>query len=49
MWDKLSLIIFVMHDNPLPDNLSGSLVVNSPRSNKSVNGWIQLHPNLARS
>lgn len=46
MQDKLSLIIFVMHDNPLPDNLSGSLVGNSPTSNKSANGWIQLHPNL---
>ena len=45
-WEKLYLIIFVMCGNPLPDKLSGSLVGNSPTSNKSANGWIQLHPNL---
>ena len=46
MQDKLSLIIFVMRDNPLLDKLSGSLVGNSPTSNKIANDWIQLHPNL---
>ena len=46
MQDKLSLIIFVMRDNPLLDKLSGSLVGNSPTSNESANGRIQLHPKL---
>ena len=46
MQDKLSLIIFVMRDNPLLDKLSGSLVGNSPTSNESGNARIQLHPNL---
>jgi len=46
MQDKFSLIIFVMRDNPLPDKLSGSLVGNSPTSNESVTGRIQLHPKL---
>ena len=46
MQDKLSLIIFVMRDNPLLDKLSGSLVGNSPTSNESANGWIQLYPKL---
>ena len=45
-WEKLSLIIFVMRDNPLLDKLSGSLVGNSPTSNESANGRIQLHPKL---
>ena len=45
-WEKFPLIIYVMYGNPLPNNLSGSLVGNSPTSNKSANGWIQLHPNL---
>ena len=45
-WEKLSLIIYVMCDNSLPDNLSGSLVGNSPTSNESANGRIQLHPKL---
>ena len=44
--EKLSLIIFVMCGNPLPDKLSGSLVGNSPTSNESANGQIQLHPKL---
>ena len=46
MQDKLSLIIFVMRDNPLLDKLSGSLVGNSPTSNESANGRIQLYPKL---
>lgn len=46
MQDKLSLIIFVMRDNPLLDKLSGSLVGNSPTSNESGNARIQLHPKL---
>ena len=46
MQDKLSLIIFVMRDNPLLDKLSGSLVGNSPTSNESANGQIQLYPKL---
>ena len=45
-WGKLSLIIYVMCGNPLPDKLSGSLVGNSPTSNKSGNARIQLHPKL---
>ena len=45
-WEKLSLIIFVMRDNPLLDKLSGSLVGNSPTSNESGNARIQLHPKL---
>ena len=45
-WEKLSLIIYVMYGNPLPNNLSGSLVGNSPTSNKSGNARIQLHPKL---
>lgn len=45
-WEKFPLIIYVMYGNPLPNNLSGSLVGNSPTSNKSANDWIQLHPNL---
>jgi len=46
MQDKLSLIIFVMRDNPLLDKLSGSLVGNSPTSNESGDARIQLHPKL---
>ena len=46
MQDKLSLIIFVMRDNPLLDKLSESLVGNSPTSNESANGRIQLYPKL---
>ena len=46
MQDKLSLIIFVMRDNPLLDKLSGSLVGNSPTSNESGNARIQLRPKL---
>lgn len=46
MQDKLSLIIFVMRDNPLLDKLSGSLVGNSPTSNEIANGRIQLYPKL---
>ena len=38
MQDKLSVIIFVMCDNPLPDKLSGSIVGNSPTSDESANG-----------
>ena len=34
MQDKLFLIIFVMRDNPLPDKLSGSIVGESPTSEK---------------
>ena len=45
-WEKLSLIIYVMCGNPLPDKLSGSLVGNSPTSNESGNARIQLHPKL---
>ena len=45
-WEKLSLIIYVMCGNSLPDNLSGSLVGNSPTSNESGNARIQLHPKL---
>lgn len=45
-WEKFPLIIYVMYGNPPPNNLSGSLVGNSPTSNKSANGWIQLHPKL---
>ena len=40
MQNKLSLIIFVMRDNPLPDKLSGSPVGNSPTSNESINSQI---------
>lgn len=47
MQDKLSLIIFVMRDNPLLDKLPGSLVGNSPTSNESSNARIQLHPKLS--
>ena len=46
MWSKLTLIVFVMRNNPLPDKLSGNLVGNSPTSNKSGNTRIQLHPKL---
>ncbi len=45
-WEKFPLIIYVMYGNPLPNNLSGGLVGNSPTSNKIANDWIQLHPNL---
>ena len=45
-WEKFPLIIYVMYGNPLPNNLSGSLVGNSPTSNESANGRIQLYPKL---
>ena len=45
-WEKLSLIIYVMCGNPLPNKLSGSLVDNPPASNESGNARIQLHPKL---
>ena len=45
-WEKLSLIIYVMCGNPLPNKLSGRLVGNSPTSNESGDAWIQLHPKL---
>ena len=45
-WEKLSLIIYVMCGNPLPDKLSASLVGNSLTSNESDNARIQLHPKL---
>ena len=45
-WEKLSLIIYVMCGNPLPDKLPESLVGNSPTSNESGNARIQLHPKL---
>ena len=45
-WEKLSLIIYVICVNPLPNKLSGSLVGNSPTSNESGNARIQLHPKL---
>ena len=44
--EKLSLIIYVMCGNPLPNKLSGRLVGNSPTSNESGNARIQLHPKL---
>ena len=40
------MIIYVMYGDPLPNNLSGSLVGNSPTSNESGNARIQLHPKL---
>ena len=43
MWSKLTLIVFVMRNNPLPDKLSGNLVGNSPTSTESTNGQIQLY------
>lgn len=43
MWSKLTLIVFVMRNNPLPDKLSGNLVGNSPTSTESANGQIQLY------
>lgn len=46
-WEKLSLIIYVMCGNSLPDNLSGSLVGNPPTSNESSNAQIQLHSKLS--
>ena len=45
-WEKLSLIIYLMCGNPLPNKLSGRLVGNSPTSNESGNARIQLHPKL---
>ena len=45
-WEKLSLIIYVMCGNSLPDNLSGSLVGGLPTSNESGNARIQLRPKL---
>ena len=45
-WEKLSLIIYVMCGNSLPDNLSGSLVGNPLTSNESGNARIQFHPKL---
>ena len=45
-WEKLSLIIYVICGNPLPNKLSGSLVGNSPTSNESGNARIPLHPKL---
>ena len=45
-WEKLSLIIYVMCGNPLPDKLPENLVGNSPTSNESGNARIQLHPKL---
>ena len=45
-WEKFPMIIYVMCGNSLPDNLSGSLVDNSPTSNESGNARIQLHPKL---
>ena len=51
------MIIYVMYGNPLPNNLSGSLVGNSPASNKVpmvgynfIPTWDeQLRANLAQS
>lgn len=43
------MIIYVMCGNSLPDNLSGSLVDNSPTSNESGNARIQLHPKLGEN
>ena len=45
-WEKLSLIIYMICGNPLPNKLSGSLVGNSPTSNESGNARIPLHPKL---
>ena len=45
-WEKLSLIIYVMYGDPLPDKLSGNFVGNLPTSNESGNARIQLHPKL---
>ena len=45
-WEKLSLIIYLMCGNPLPNKLSGRLVGNWPTSNESGNARIQLHPKL---
>ena len=41
-WEKLSLIIYVMCGNPLPNKLSGRLVGNPPTINESGNARIQL-------
>ena len=45
-WEKLSLIIYVMYGDPLPNKLSGNFVGNLPTSNESGNARIQLHPKL---
>ena len=45
-WEKLSLIIYVMYGDPLPDKLSGYFVGNPLTSNESGNARIQLHPKL---
>ena len=37
-WETLSLIIYVMCGNPLPNKFSGSLVGNSPTSKVAMLG-----------